>query len=68
MWIVVEGGAIPLHLLVRQGGFDTHTRLRDKDLPARISYSSIPKSFDRITWIPGWVEKANYFFPLCMYA
>ena len=57
MWIVVEGGAISLYLLVRQGGFDTHTRLRNKDLPARIRYSFILESSDQITWIPGRVRK-----------
>ena len=46
MWIAVEGGAIPLRLSVRQGGFDAHTRLWNKDLLARIRYSSIPESFD----------------------
>ena len=56
MWIAVEGGAIPLCLLVRQGGFDAHTRLRNKDLLAqnkdllaRIRHSSIPESSYRIT-------------------
>ena len=41
MWIVVKGGAFLLHLSVRQGGFDKHTRLQNKDLPAQIRYSSI---------------------------
>ena len=68
MWIVVEGGAIPLLLSVRQGGFDAHTRLRNKDLLVRIRYSSIPESSDRITWILGQVRKGEILiFPLCMY-
>ena len=52
-------------------GFDAHMRLRNKDLPTRIRYSSIPKSSDRITWIPSRVSKRAkffFFFPLCMYA
>ena len=61
MWIAVEGGAIPLHLSVRQGGFDAHTRLRNKDLVMRIRYSSIPESSYQITWIPGWVRKGEIF-------
>ena len=68
MWIAIEGGAILLCLSVRQGGFDAHTRLQNKDLLARIRYSSILESSDRITWIPGWVRKGKFFiFPLCMY-
>ena len=46
-----------LRISVRQGGFDAHMTLRNEDLPARISYSSIPESSDRITWIPGRVRK-----------
>ena len=61
MWIAVEGGAIPLCLSVQQEGFDAHTRLRNKDLLARIRYSSIPKSSDWITWIPGRVRKKRNF-------
>ena len=49
-------------LSVRQGGFDAHTTLWNKDLPARIRYSSIPESYDRITWIPSQVKKAIFFF------
>ena len=61
MWIIVEGGAIPLRLSVRQGEFDSHTRLRNKDLLALIWYSSILESSDRITWIPGSVRKGEIF-------
>ena len=50
-----------LCLLVRQGGFDAHTTLQNKDLPARIRYSSIPESSDQITWIPGRVSKRRNF-------
>ena len=68
VWIAVEGGAIPLRLLVRRG-FYAHTRLRNKDLPTRIRYSSILESSYWNIWIPGWVRKGrNYFFPLYMYA
>ena len=61
MWIAVKGGAIPLHFLVRQGGFDAHMRLRNKDLLARIRYSSILESSYRITWIPSRVRKCEIF-------
>ena len=59
-----------LRLSVRQGGFDAHTMMRNKDRPAIIRYSSIPESSNHITWIPGQVrKKAKFFiFPLCMYA
>ena len=57
MWIAVEGGAIPLRLSVRQGEFDAHTRLWNKDHLVRIRYSSIPESSDRMTWIPDRVKK-----------
>ena len=67
MWIDVEGGTILLRLSVRQGGFDAHTRLRNKDFPAQIKYSSIPKSSDRITWIPGQVRKGENFNFFAMY-
>ena len=67
MWIAVEGGAISLRLSVRQGGFDAHTRLWNKDLLARIRYSSIPESSYRITWIPGRVRKAEIFNFSTMY-
>ena len=70
MWIAIEGGAILLRLSVRQGGFNIHTRLQNKDLLARIRYSSIPESSDRITWIPGRVRKGDFplfIFSLCMY-
>ena len=50
-----------LRLSVRQGGFDAHTTLWNKDLPTRIRYSSIPESFDRITWIPSRVRKRRNF-------
>ena len=50
-----------LHLSVRQGGFDAHTTLRNKDLPVGIRYSSILESSDRITWIPGRVRKRQNF-------
>ena len=50
-----------LHLSVRQGGFDAHTTLWNKDLPVIIRYSSIPKSSYRITWILGRVRKRQYF-------
>ena len=50
-----------LCLLVRQGGFDAHMTLRNKDLPMRIRYSSIPESSNRITWILGWVRKRRNF-------
>ena len=46
VWIAVEGGAI-CFLSVRRG-FDAHTTLQNKDLPAKIRYSSIPESFDQI--------------------
>ena len=46
-----------LRLSVRQGGFDAHMKLRNKDLPTRIRYSFIPESSYLITWIPGWVRK-----------
>ena len=59
MWIAVEGGVISLRLSVRQGGFDAHTRLWNKDLPVRIRYSSILESSNRITWIPGLVRKGR---------
>ena len=58
-----------LCLLVRQGGFDAHMTLHNKDLPARIRYSSILESFDRITWIPSRVRKRrnfNFFRYVCM--
>ena len=61
MWIVVEGEVIPLRLSIQQGGFDAHTRLKNKDLLARIRYSSIPESSNRITWIPGRVRKGEIF-------
>ena len=50
-----------LCLSVRQGGFEAHMMLRNKDLTARIRYSSIPESSDRITWIPGQVRKGKNF-------
>ena len=50
-----------LRLSIRQGGFDAHTTPRNKDLPARIRYSSIPESSDRITWILGRVRKGKIF-------
>ena len=46
-----------LRLSVRQGVFDAHTMLQNKDLPTRIRYYSIPESSDRITWILGRVRK-----------
>ena len=69
MWIVVEGGAIELCLFVQQGGFDAHARLQNKDLPARIRYTSILESSDQITWILDWVKKKGEIFvsSLCMY-
>ena len=45
-----------LRLSVRRVVFDAHTMLRNKDLPTRIRYSSIPKSSYQITWIPGRVK------------
>ena len=35
--------------------------MQNKDLPARIRYSSILESSDRITWIPGRVRKRRKF-------
>ena len=67
MWIAVEGGAIPLLLSVRQGGFNAHMRLRNKDLLALIRYSSILESSDGITWIPGQVRKGENFNFSAMY-
>ena len=58
-----------LHLSVQQGGFDAHMTLRNKDLPARIRYSSIPESSDQVTWIPGMVRKRRnfkFFHCVCM--
>ena len=61
MWIAIEVGVIPLCHSVRQGGFDAHTRLQNKDLLVQIKYFSIPASSDRITWIPGRVRKGDFF-------
>ena len=52
-----KGWSDLLCLSVRQRGFDIHTTLRNKDLPARIRYSSISELFNQITWIPGRVRK-----------
>ena len=46
-----------LRFSVQQGGFIAHMTLWNKDLPARIRYSSILESSDHITWIPGRLEK-----------
>ena len=54
---ICRGWSDLLCLSIQQGGFDTNTTLQNKDLPAIIRYSSIPESFDRITWIPGQVRK-----------
>ena len=55
VWIAVEGRAICRALQFDKEGL-THTTLRNKDLPMRIRYYSIPESSDWITWIPGRVR------------
>ena len=56
-----RGWSDPAAPSVRQGGFDSHMRLWNKDLLERIRYSSIPESSDRIIWIPGRVRKGEIF-------
>ena len=50
-----------LRLPVRQGGFDAHMTLQNKDLPARIRYSTIPKSSDRSHGSLVGLEKGKIF-------
>ena len=63
VWIVVEGGAIPLRLSVRQGGFGAHTRLGNEDLPTQIRYSSTLESSDRINGsLVGLIKGRKFCF------
>ena len=56
-----------LCLSVRQGGFDAHTTLRNKDLPVRIRYSSFLESSDQITGSLIRLEKGENFNFSTMY-